>query len=117
MTTPIWPNDLPQCFSTPSFNQKRADNVLRSQPSIGPAKTRRRTTANVTELAGEMQVTATQLTVLENFIADQIADGAKVFRFPHQFGGPMMLVRMAAPIEIGRVGALFSVSMSLEILP
>lgn len=115
--TAIWPNDLPQCFSTPSFNMKRADNVLRSQPSIGPAKTRRRTTGNVKSLSGEMQMTATQITVLEAFIEDEIGDGAKAFRFPHQHGGPMMLVRMAAPIEVGRVGALFSVSMSLEILP
>lgn len=117
MTVAIWPNDLPQCFSTPSFTQKRADNVLRSQPSIGPAKTRRRTTANIKELSGEMQMTAPQLTVLETFIEDEIGDGSKVFLFPHQFGGPMMLVRMAAPIEVGRVGALVSVSISLEILP
>lgn len=117
MTVPIWPESLPQYFSTNSYEEQGEEGVVRSEPSIGPAKTRLRTTAAVWTMSGEMQMTLTQKEVFDLFVRNDIARRSRAFRFPHQYRSELLLVRMPSPPKTGRVGALLSVSFELEVLP
>lgn len=116
MTAPIWPAGLPQRFIATSFNYQGADNVLRSENTIGPAKTRRLTTSNVQPQSGELFMTAAQYATFLDFL-DDINAGAKAFTFPSQFGGAADLVRMTAPHKVRSSAKYWYVSLSLEILP
>ncbi|MGR9420669.1 hypothetical protein [Rhizobium leguminosarum] len=117
MTVPFWPDDLPQCFTATSYEEESADNVLRSENSIGPAKARRRTTANVWKQSGQMVMSALQYKAFRAFVATVLLDGAKPFLFPDQFGGLANLVRMTTPHKASRTGGKLYVSISLEVLP
>jgi len=117
MTVPLWPQSLPQYFTTTSYETEGADNILRSDNSIGPAKTRRRTTANVWKESGQLVMSAAQYRAFLGFVQDTILDGAKPFKFPAQLLGPHNLVRMTNPHKASRVGAQWYVSLSLEVLP
>ncbi|MGY5791907.1 hypothetical protein ACXHXM_16850 len=117
MTVPIWPDTLPQYFTTTSYDTEGADNVLRSDNSVGPPKTRRRTTANVWKEGGQLVMSAAQYRIFLEFVSDTILDGAKAFKFPAQLLGPHNLVRMTNPHKASRVGAQWYVTLSLEVLP
>ncbi|MBB3396879.1 hypothetical protein [Rhizobium sp. BK060] len=117
MTVPIWPESLPQYFTTTSYDEEGADNVLRSETSVGPAKTRRRTTANVWKQSGQMVMSAAQFRTFLSFVENDILDGAKAFSFPAQLLGANNLVRMTSSYKASRVGAQWYVSLALEVLP
>lgn len=117
MTVPIWPDDLPQRFTATSYEEEAADNVLRTDNSVGPAKARRRTTANVWKQSGQMIMSANQYKAFKMFVEDDLLDGAKAFLFPDQLGGLANLVRLTNPHKASRTGAKWYVSLSLEVLP
>ncbi|MBB3523077.1 hypothetical protein [Rhizobium sp. BK456] len=117
MTVPIWPDALPQCFTTTSHEEEGADNVLRSENSIGPAKTRQRTTANVSKESGQMVMSAGQYKAFKSFVKTDLLDGAEAFLFPDQLGGLANLVRIVSPYKASRTGAKWYVSLALEVLP
>ncbi|WP_064696060.1 hypothetical protein [Rhizobium aegyptiacum] len=117
MTVPIWPDDLPQCFTATSYEEEGADNVLRSENSIGPSKTRRRTTSNVWKQSGQIVMSSLQYKTFIAFLKTDLLDGAKPFLFPDQFGGLANLVRLTGPHKASRTGGKLYVSMALEVLP
>jgi hypothetical protein len=117
MTAPTWPTNLPPCFTSTSYQEEGADNVLRSENSKGPAKSRRVTTAAVWKQTGQMVMSTTQYKAFLDFVRDTISSGAKAFYFPDRFGEPDLLVRMVSPHKTSRVGNKWYVSMELEVLP
>lgn len=117
MTVPVWPDTLPQRFTVTSYEEEGADNILRSENSIGPAKTRRRTTSNVWKQSGQLVMSALQYRTFLQFVKTDLLDGAKPFVFPDQLGGLANLVRMTNPHKASRTGAKRYVSLSLEVLP
>lgn len=117
MTTPTWPEELPQCFTLTSYEEEGADNLLRTENSVGPAKARRRTTANVWKQSGQMVMSATQYQVFMAFVKTDLLDGAKAFIFPDQLGRPANLVRLTTPHKASRTGPKWYVSLALEVLP
>lgn len=117
MSVPAWPATLPQNFISSSYSYEGADNVLRTENTVGPAKARRRTTSNVKKQSGELFMNASQYADFLTFLEDSISDGAKAFTFPSQFGGPDDLVRMTGPHRVRSAAAYWYVSLSLEILP
>lgn len=115
MTVPVWP--LPCFFTAASYEEGGADNVLRTQNSIGPAKSRRRTTSNVKTQNGQMVMTYGQYETFLDFLENDILDGAKAFAFPDRLGGADLLVRMREPHKATVEGNLWHVSIMLEVLP
>ncbi|MBX5285186.1 hypothetical protein HJB90_29905 [Rhizobium sp. NLR10a] len=117
MTVPVWPVTLPKFFTATSYDEGGADNVLRSETSIGPAKTRRRTTANVWGQSGQMVMSYAEYGDFLTFVRDSISDGAKAFTFPDRLGGSDLLVRLKEPHKATLDGNSWVVSFSLEVLP
>jgi len=118
MTTPSWPLTLPQRFLRRGYAEGFKDNIIRSENEIGPAKTRRRATAAIRPVSGIMMMTATELATFQDFVEDDLGDGALAFTMPAQSADSgTWLVRMTAPFEISPNDFHWEVSMSLEVLP
>jgi hypothetical protein len=117
MTAPTWPAELPQCFTSTSYQEEGADNLLRSENTKGPAKARRITTAAPWKQSGQMVMSAYQYGVFLEFVRASISEGAKAFYFPDRLGGPNLLARMLSPHKTSRVGGKWYVTLDLEILP
>ncbi|MBY5698519.1 hypothetical protein [Rhizobium leguminosarum] len=115
--TAIWPDDLPRRFIVSSYQEARPDNVVYSEVAIGPAKARRRTTANVWDQGGTMVMTYSQYRSFLRFLSNDISDGAKAFWFPDRLGGENILVRVKEPPKVTLDGNLWQVSIALEVLP
>lgn len=117
MSAPEWPSALPQSFLRDGFGEEGADNIIVSEMSVGPAKTRRRTTANVFPITGGMRMTDTQLAAFKTFVKVDIADRALPFTFPDPYGGADLLVRMKSPHKVSSMGLEWRVELDLEVLP
>lgn len=116
--TATWPTRLPCRFTAYSQDHEAADNLIRSEMSVGPAKARRRSTAAVSRLSGEMVMTSAQLDAFFAFVKDDVAGGALPFTFKHPYGNDQILVRYLPPYRVKRFGAgKWLVSLSLEVLP
>lgn len=66
MPNPTWPAGLPQAWGQDS-TLELADNILRTPMATGPAKLRRRSTAEVDQLRFSLLLTNTELTTLRTF--------------------------------------------------
>lgn len=118
MSAPDWPVGLPQAFLRQSMAEESAKNVVASEPSVGPAKLRRRTTAAVKSMAGAFAMTAAQLSDFEDFYDTDLGGGVKAFTFPNPRGGADLLCRITGTYKtspLGRSG--WRVDLTLEILP
>lgn len=119
MTAPTWPAELPQYCLRTSLAGEGADNVIRSQPAIGPAKTRRRTVANIEKASGAFVMSEEQFEAFEAFFLDDIACGAKAFFLPDQRGRETpQLIRIVPPYKYSRHGATaYRVELNWDVLP
>lgn len=117
MTVPSWPADLPQEFLQDGYSEEGADNLLATNVSVGPAKVRRRTTANVRPITGSMMMLEAQYQTFIDFVIDDIKDRAIAFTFPNPHGGSPLLVRMRQPASVSSVGVDWRVQIGLEVLP
>lgn len=111
-----WPADVPSCFTVDSLEGAIADNLLRSQNDMGPAKTRRRGSSKPDPRAGVVKMTWAQWEALEAFVKETLLGGALVFDFPWRGGTvearfrEMPSFRRAAP-------GVYMVSLPLEFMP
>lgn len=118
MTAPVWPAGLPQYFLAEGYNEGLPDNVQRSQPSVGPAKTRRRTTSMPWPVTGTMRMTVEQYEEFEAFVRGDLSEGARAFSLPKQRGAAgVWLVRFAEAPSSAYVAPFFEVALKLEVLP
>ncbi|NLS03626.1 hypothetical protein HGP14_09680 [Rhizobium sp. P32RR-XVIII] len=117
MSAPDWPSTLPQSFLRDGYAEEGADNLIVSEMSVGPAKMRRRTTANVRKISGGIRVTDDQFATLRSFVSDTIADRAMPFIFPDPHGGADLLVRMTSTYKVATLGLEWRVDIELEVLP
>lgn len=116
--TAAWPSALPCRFTAYSQDYEAADNLIRSDMSIGPAKVRRRSTSAVAKLSGDMVMTSAQRDEFFAFVQDDIVSGALPFTFKNPHGTNDILVRYVPPYRVKRFGAgKWVISMQLEILP
>lgn len=115
MTT--WPIELPSALIN-TYNEGVQNNILRSQTDKGPAKLRRRTTANVYNMSFMMTLTPAQVDILEDFYYDDIFSGALQFDFVHPRTGITVQARFVEPYSLQDIdGLYYKVGISLEILP
>ncbi|KFC73192.1 hypothetical protein FG93_01936 [Bosea sp. LC85] len=115
-----WPATLPQKLQSDDYSEQEAENRIRSANDVGPAKVRRRTTANVQPVSGSLIMSLDQKALLKSFVSETLLGGALPFWFPNPNGGADWLVRFAdgglptwAPF-----GAIeWRASFKLEVLP
>lgn len=112
-----WPATLPP----PALNslvESAPDNLIRTSMDKGPAKVRRRTTANVRPLQFTLHLTPAQVTTLDTFFNDTTFGGADAFDYTHPRTGAAVSARFKeVPQYNEREGIIYDASISLEILP
>ena len=116
----IWPSGLPQCVRT-NYTETQGVLLLRTPMDAGPAKMRRRgqkpTMLNVT-----FTMSNSELSTLENFAKNTVKGTAR-FGFPEPRSGNIIEVRFSPSgdgdlYSLAYLGPnLFTVSMTLEVLP
>lgn len=113
----VWPVELPQALQL-GFAEERQPNVIRTQTDTGPAKLRRRATAAVVAVSGQLHVSDAQLTVLETFFRTTLLDGSLTFDWEMPSTGVAAVCRfMAPPRKIGVSKGATQVSIEIEVLP
>ena len=76
---PVWPAALPQDFQIDGYGETLPDVTIRTKMDAGPAKVRRRFTANVRPIKCKLKVTDTQYVALASFFQNDCAGGALSF--------------------------------------
>ena len=62
-----WPGTLPNLFQVQGFVETGAENTIRSNMDVGPAKLRRRTTTGIRTHSGAMWLTDAQYTAMRTY--------------------------------------------------
>lgn len=118
MAANTWPASLPQQMVEDGFEQSLPDNLVRSQPDVGPALVRRKTLANVAPVTGAVLVDGAQLETLVLFFVTTLQSGALRFNWANPRTGAACEMRFTAPPKWAKAGGpLWRVSLSLEIMP
>lgn len=113
----IWPLTLP-APAINTFSESPPDNTMRSSTDKGPAKTRRRTTANVRPVSFTLNLTDAQAQTLDDFYVNTTYSGADEFTFTHPRTDAIVSARFTQPPQYGdREATVWSVSIALEIMP
>ena len=113
----VWPSTLPQNFEPESFQLTYGKNVVRSQMSQGPPKSRRKATSAPQLVKGSMQLTSAQFTTFNTFFKTTLFDGADPFDWTHPVdGGAESIQFTTEPIITSAGGTNYNLDMELEIL-
>jgi hypothetical protein len=119
-----WPVTLPQDWLLEGAAGAIGDNTLRSQPDVGPAKLRRRSTARPDTWSGDMIMTATQYGILDGFYKTTCAGGSLPFTKTHPVTGSSKNYQFIGPPSYRPSGSYAAngeqywlVTLNLEILP
>lgn len=95
--------------------------VVRSEMSAGPAKTRRRFTAGTTDIGFVVNLTPDQIATFEAFFDNEIAAGSLPFdiEHPRTKQAVSVLLKGDKPYELKPLGggALHRLTMTLEVQP
>lgn len=86
MSMPQWPSSLPQYLLVDGYQEIWEDDIARTQMDEGPAKVRRRFTANVRPVKGKIIVSGIQLNALKTFYLSDCAAGAIKFCWTDPIG-------------------------------
>ena len=117
MAVANWPVGLPVELLQRGYSHETANSLLRSSMEVGPSKVRRRHTAGVENVTGNMLLTEAQLGILRTFFDTTLAYGSLRFAA----SDPVSLVarefRFTAPIKWTMVSGFYDVSFEFEILP
>ncbi|MDN3525631.1 hypothetical protein QWY79_10180 [Halomonas sabkhae] len=119
---PTWPATLPDCPDSPGYSEQPQSQVTRSQPEVGPAKTRRRSTAAPRTIPVTYGlITREQADTFEAFFENDIGAGALPFDWPQPRLGTTVsaLIVGDPPYELTPVGngKKWRLTMTLEIQP
>lgn len=125
MPVASWPSTLPQAPLAAGYREGLGETTLRTQMEIGPAKTRRRSTAAPRPLDWPLVLTRAQLAILRGFIDSDLEGGALPFTIREPLDdAETLLVRLLEPIEwqalpaVGSDGAqMVATTLKLEVLP
>lgn len=88
MAVPVWPASLPQALITDGYGQQAPSTIIATQMDVGPGKRRRRTSAGVQPVQGQIVVTEEQLEMLREFFHKDLGDGALRFRWIDPVSSP-----------------------------
>lgn len=112
-----WPATLP-APAINTFQESPADNLLRTSMDKGPAKQRRRTTANTRPISFTLKLTPAQVQTLDDFFEDTLYSGADEFDYTHPRTGASVTARFTErPSYAESEGTIYNCAISLEIMP
>lgn len=111
----IWPPDFCPLINT--FQESPPDGTISSSMDIGPAKLRRRTTANTRPIAFRMFLKKDQVQSLDNFYLVETGGGVEPFDFIHPRTGIMHQARFTSPPQYANRSIGYDVNIGLEIMP
>lgn len=114
---PTWPTTLPQDALRQGYSESPPAGLIRSQPDIGPAKVRRRTTAAVRPVSVTASMTAAQVAIFETFFVTTLKHGSLSFDWINPRTKAATTFRFTEAPQYEADGANFFVSMKLEVLP
>ncbi|WP_069383956.1 hypothetical protein [Halomonas caseinilytica] len=115
---PTWPASLPQHPLIKEYAETPQSNVIRSQMDVGPAKTRRRSTATTTDAEVVYLLTGPQRQTFLDWLNNDIAGGALPFDWPRPRAGvESVLIKGDPPYNMEPAGQKWRLSMTLEIQP
>jgi len=113
--------EWPDTFPGPALNtlqEAPPDNAIRSKMDKGPAKVRRRTTANVRPISFTLKLTPEQTQELDEFYDITTHSGVDVFDYIHPRTGAACEARFVERPTYGEMEAvIYNCSISLEIMP
>lgn len=113
----LWPASLPPPYLN-SLQESPPNNLIRTSMDKGPDKVRRRTTANIRPISFTLMLTPDLVEVIDEFYVDDLASGSTEFDYTHPRTGEACTARFVNPPQYGeREGVVYSVTVSLEILP
>lgn len=114
-----WPEYLPQHVDKDGYSESPPDSRIRTPMDMGPAKIRRRFSAQVRPVHIMMKMTESQLDEFDTFYVDTTESGALSFEFPSPRGSGTVTARFgeSAPAYGEFDGLHCTVQFDLEILP
>lgn len=110
-----WPSNF--CPLIGSYQESPPDNIIVSSMDVGPAKYRRRTTADVRPISFSLFLKKDDVAVLDNFYVNEVFSGADEFDFTHPRTGVMHKARFTAQPQYRSRSIGYDVSIQLEIMP
>lgn len=115
---PTWPGTLPQKPSSRGYREVPPSNTMRTQMDQGPAKIRRRTTANVRPLDCTFELTLAEVAILETFYTTTLKSGSLAYDWDHPRTDVAGTWRFKKePVYSSPGGDLWEARCSLELLP
>lgn len=112
-----WPSSLPQELSQRGFEYDPPDLTIREEMSLGEDKSRRRGTAGVTRVVGEMVLSRQQVETLLDFYRDTLSEGIRPFDWKDPITEADVEMKFRSRPGIRARGAAFRVTLELAILP
>jgi hypothetical protein len=109
-----WPDTLPQEWMQDGNQETLPAVMQRTEMDVGPAKARRRFTAQVKPLKRRLILTPTEKGYFETFFDTTISGGALSFTFPHNGSD---VLRFTKEPTLSQVGVSWIADIELEKLP
>ena len=116
MASIIYPATLPEVIA-PGYEAQEQDGVIRSEMDAGPVKQRRRYTATSEYITCQTVCDEAELAGFRTFFKTTTAGGALRFSMAHPGTGVTREFRFREPPRTTYTDGLYTVSMSLEVLP
>ena len=114
---PTWPSGLPQEIERNEYRYRLPDNLIRTSLT-GASRTRRRSRIPGSQITGSMLMTKAEISDLETFHDDDLADGVLSFDFPNPEESGTIRVAFREPPSWGNlVGDEYAVRIALEVQP
>jgi hypothetical protein len=113
----VWPTSLPQQVLAADFTESADANLVRSDVDVGPAKLRRRYTAEIKVFQIGLVLTADQVATLETFY-DSTLGAVDPFDWTHPRTLAAASLRFRSRPEYRALaGGWWRASFALELLP
>ena len=117
MTVATLPSGLPDELLQSGYSQSSPDTALKTEMEVGPAKIRRRSTAQVYPVKGTLKLTESELGTLRTFYETTLLGGT--LRFSHK--DPVTLAakefRFTSPPGWTMSNGFYVVQLEFEVLP
>ncbi|MFO1038156.1 MAG: hypothetical protein U1E45_15065 [Geminicoccaceae bacterium] len=114
-----WPATLPALPRLAGWSESEPDVLLRTEMEVGPAKSRRRSTAGVRPQAATLVLTIEQRDTFIAWFEGTIASGAVSFAWVHPVTKRPAALRITAPPKWDALGTpeQIQLTLQLEVLP
>lgn len=113
-----WPGTLPQEFLQRGASETAPNLIIRTNMDAGPAKVRRRFTAEVRPIQGNLLLTTAQVATLDTFFVTTVKGGSLAFDWVNQRTAASESFRFVGiPTYTKMSGDFYEVTLKLEQLP